>query len=107
MPVIDCYMTGCTFATPNLDNAVAAVILSHHLSSAHPAPAQPKAPSIPPPSISGGIYEDQYDSFKRNWDSYYRIHNKRAPPVSIFGKNILATPFILTPPIYNFWVFKF
>ena len=70
MPVIDCYVTGCTFATPNLDNAVAAVILSHHLSSAHPVPAQPKAPSIPPPEISAGIYEDQYDSFKRLWDSY-------------------------------------
>ena len=70
MPIIKCYMPDCVFETPNLDNAVAAVILSHHLSSAHPAPAQPKAPTIPAPKISAGIYEDQYDSFKRNWDAF-------------------------------------
>ena len=55
MPIIKCYMPDCVFETPNLDNAVAAVILSHHLSSAHPAPAQPKAPTVPAPKISAGI----------------------------------------------------
>ena len=70
MPVINCYMAWCVFATPDFDNAVAAVILSHHLSSAHPAPAKPNAPSISAPKLSAGIYEDQYDSFKRNWDAY-------------------------------------
>ena len=70
MPIIKCNMPDCVFETPNLDNAVAAVILSHYLSSAHPAPAQPKASTIPAPKISAGIYEDQYDCFKRNRDSY-------------------------------------
>ena len=70
MPAIPCHIAGCTFVTPNVDNAVAAVMLSHHLSSAHPAPAQRKAPVIPQPKVTGNIYEDQWDSFTREWTVY-------------------------------------
>ena len=67
MLTIPCHIAGCTFLTPDVDNAVAAVMLSHHLSSTHPAPAQRKAPVIPQPKVTGNIYKDQWDSFAREW----------------------------------------
>ena len=71
MPAIPCYIDGCSFKTPDaLDSAVAAVVLSHHLSSEHPTPAPKKAPAIPPPKLTGGVYEDQWDAFVREWDVY-------------------------------------
>ena len=70
MPAIPCHIEGCTFTTPDVDNAVAAVMLGHHLSSAHPAPVGMKAPTIPPPTISGNVYEDQWDCFTREWAVY-------------------------------------
>ena len=53
-----------------MDNAVAAVMLGHHLSSVHPVPVQRKAPTIPQPKVSENIYEDQWDSFTREWAEY-------------------------------------
>ena len=70
MPAINCYLPGCTFATPDVDSAVAAVMLGHHLSSSHPAPAQRKIPTIPQPKLGPGIYEDQWNSFTREWEVY-------------------------------------
>ena len=70
MPAINCYLPGCTFATPDVDSAVAAVMLGHHLSSAHPAPAQRKIPTIPQPKLGPGIYKDQWNSFTREWEVY-------------------------------------
>ena len=70
MPAIQCYITGCNFSTPDVDSAVAAVMLGHHLSSAHPAPAPTKAPTIPQPKVTGSIYEDEWDSFTREWAVY-------------------------------------
>ena len=70
MPVIQCHITECPFATPDVDPAVAAVMLGHHLTSAHPAPVQRKAPTIPQPKVTGNIYEDQWDSFAREWAVY-------------------------------------
>ena len=71
MPAIPCYINGCSFKTPDaLDSAVAAVVLSHHLSSSHPTPAPKKAPAISPPKLTGGVYEDQWDAFVREWDVY-------------------------------------
>ena len=52
MPVINCYVAECEFATPDVDSAVAAVMLSHHLQTEHPAPVQIKAPTIPAPSVT-------------------------------------------------------
>ena len=46
MSIIICYMLDGVFTTPDLDNDV--VIVSHYLSYAHPAPAQPKAPTFQP-----------------------------------------------------------
>ena len=70
MPVIPCYITNCEFSTPYVDSTVAAVILGHHLSSAHPAPPSRKAPTIPQPKVTGNIYEDQWDCFTREWAVY-------------------------------------
>ena len=70
MPVVNCHITGFTFATPDVDNAVAAVMLSHHLTSEHPAPLPRKAPAIPPPKTTGNIYEDQWDCFVREWVAF-------------------------------------
>ena len=70
MPAIQCYITSCDFSTPDMDSTVAAVILSHHLSSVHPAPAPTKAPAIPLPKVTVNIYEDQWDCFTREWAVY-------------------------------------
>ena len=70
MPPIKCYITNCDFSTPDVDSAVGAVILGHHLSSAHPNPAPTKVPTIPQPKVSGTIYEDEWDSFTREWAVY-------------------------------------
>ena len=70
MPAIQCHIPNCTFATPDVDNAVAAVMLGHHLTSAHPAPAPRKTPVIPQPKLTGNIYEDQWDCFAREWAVY-------------------------------------
>ena len=60
MPEIACYITGCDFTTTDLDNAVAAVVLSHHLSTAHPSPAPKKAPAISATKLTG-VYK------RTNW----------------------------------------
>ena len=70
MPAIQCYITGCNFSTPDVDSAVAAVMLGHHLSSAHPAPAPTKAPTIPQTKVTVSIYEGEWDSFTREWAVY-------------------------------------
>ena len=58
------------FRTPDVEPTVAVVMLGHHLTSAHPAPVQRKAPTIPQPKVTGNIYEDQWDSFAREWAVY-------------------------------------
>ena len=70
MPAIPCHIPDCNFSTPDVDNPVAAVMLGHHLSFAHPAPAPSKAPKIPQPKVTENIYEDQWDSFTREWAVY-------------------------------------
>ena len=70
MPVIQCHITNCEFSTPDVDSAIAAVMLAHHLSTAHPAPVPTKAPTIPQPKVTGNIYEDQWDCFTREWAVY-------------------------------------
>ena len=70
MPAIQCHIAGCLFTTPDVDGAVAAVMLGHHLSSAHPVPVGKKAPVIPPPKVTGNIYGDQWDCFTREWTVY-------------------------------------
>ena len=37
MPEIPCNQTGCTFKTGDVDAAVGAAFIAHHLASAHPA----------------------------------------------------------------------
>ena len=57
MPAIQCHIASCMFATPDVDGAVAAVMVGHHLSSAHPVPFGKKAPVILPPKVTGYICE--------------------------------------------------
>ena len=84
MPEIPCHLPGCTFKTPDVDNAVAAVMLSHHLTSMHPAPAQLKAQTIPQPKVTANIYEDQWDSFKRKWTVYKETVSIPAERVAVY-----------------------
>ena len=70
MPAIQCHIAGCLFATPDVGGAVVAVKLGHHLSSSHPVPVGKKAPVIPPPKVTGNIYEDQWDCFTGEWAVY-------------------------------------
>jgi hypothetical protein len=84
MPEILCHLPACTFATPDVDSAVAAVMLGHHLSSAHPAPAQRKAPTIPQPKVAANIYEDQWDSFTREWAVYKETVSMPAGKIPVY-----------------------
>ena len=67
-----------------MDNAVAAVVLSHHLSSSHPNPAPKKTPAIPSPKLTGGIHEDQWDAFVREWGVYKGTVALAAPDVPVY-----------------------
>ena len=51
-------MNGCAFLTPDVDHVIAAVMLDHHLTSAHQAPTQIKVPIIPQPMVIGSINEE-------------------------------------------------
>ena len=84
MPAIQCHLPACTFSTPDVDSAVAAVMLAHHLSSAHPAPAQRKAPTIPQPKVTASIYEDQWDSFTREWIVYKETVSMPADKIPVY-----------------------
>ena len=82
--MINCYLPACNFATPDVDSAVAAVMLGHHLSTDHPAPSQRKAPTIPPPKVTTSIYEDQWDVFTREWSLYKETVSMPADRISVY-----------------------
>ena len=84
MPAIACDIAGCVYRTADVDNVVAAVMLGHHYTSAHPAPIVAKAPVIPQPKVVGNIYEDTWDSFQREWTAYKDTVAIPANKVSIF-----------------------
>ena len=65
MTAVDCYIEGCEYTTPEVSDAAGAVMLAHHLSTTHPAPATAKAPPIPHPRVSQRIHEDNWDCFMR------------------------------------------
>ena len=56
MTEVGWYIDGCTYTT-------AAVMLGHHLSTAHPVSATAKTPPIHKPRVSLKIHEDAWDCF--------------------------------------------
>ena len=63
MTEVGCYIDGCTYTSR-------AVMLGHHLSTAHPVPATAKTPPIHKPRVSLKIHEDAWDCFTREWDVF-------------------------------------
>ena len=72
MPVIQCHIADCPFVTEDVGDAVAAVVLSHHLASSHPptAPAPAKRPVVSKPTVSTNIYAEEWASFLSDWEVY-------------------------------------
>ena len=70
MPVIRCDVTDCEYATADVGDAAGAVLLTHHFARDHPVAPPPKAPPIKQPSVAGGIYEDSWNSFVREWEVF-------------------------------------
>ena len=83
MPEVQCHITGCEFKTPDVSDAVGAVMLGHHLSTSH-APAPKKVPAIPQPKVTGNIYEDQWDCFEREWGVYKETVEIAANKVPVY-----------------------
>ena len=74
MPCYDCPRDGCDYSTPNVPDAVAAVILQDHLKTVHPVtPAgmkKAKPPSMSLPKVTRDIMDDQWASFVNEWESF-------------------------------------
>ena len=74
MPAYDCPRDGCEYCTPNVPDAVAAVILQDHLKSAHPVVPvcikKAKPPSMALPKVTRDIMDDQWASFMNEWESF-------------------------------------
>ena len=73
MPLINCNIAGCDFATPNVADAAGAVFLSHHLTAANP-PAQraqvAKAEKVNRPEVEKGITSEDWEYFLKRWANY-------------------------------------
>ena len=72
MPAIQCHIADCPFVTEDVGDAVAAVVLSHHLASSHPptAPAPAKRPVVSKPTVSTNIFAEEWASFLSDWEVY-------------------------------------
>ena len=70
MTEVGCYIDGCTYTIPTVSDAAGAVMLVHHLYTAHPVPNTAKAPPIPQQRVSFKIHEDAWDCFTREWDVF-------------------------------------
>jgi len=66
MPIIDCPIEGCGYATADVEAAVAAALLMVHNNvhtAAAPTLAKQRAPKIERPNISRGSSEETWNSF--------------------------------------------
>ena len=80
MPIVQCHVEACVFATPDASDAVGAVMLSHHLSTAHAATvttAAQKAPKINPPKITLGLFEKNWQSIISSWEDFQGSNNNQ------------------------------
>ena len=75
MVVIDCYIEGCDFKTPDLGETIAGTILSHHLSVRHPPPQAAKPPPLPLPRLAGQVSNEQFQEFEREWQNWHSSSN--------------------------------
>ena len=76
MPIFACPVTDCTFATEDINDAVAVVMLQIHASAVHP-PAlartpitRPKAPPMERPRIDCGVEPEAWNNFLRRWQLF-------------------------------------
>ena len=78
MPIIQCPITDCPYATEDVEPAVAAVLLTihnnTHLVVAGTAPTAPKkrAPPIDQPRISKGCNKVSWNAFQTRWTLFKR-----------------------------------
>ena len=74
MHCYDCPRDGCVYSTPDVPDAVAAVILQDHLHTVHPAVQacvkKAKPPSMSLPKVARDIMDDQWASFVNEWESF-------------------------------------
>lgn len=86
MPVTQCYVVGCPFVTPDVDPAIGAVILGHHLQGAHPIPRAPGGAAaaqqnqsgkwkVERPQISAGSDCERFENFLREWRNYKEMND--------------------------------
>ena len=103
MVVVTCPLatpvTDCEYATPDHEAAIVAVLLKHHLDTAHATP--PPQPPVPPahpvapggqtagmkmqldrPRIAAGSTTQDWDHFVRNWTNYKTLTRVAAEHVN-------------------------
>ena len=77
MPVLNCPIESCAFATPDVDIAGAVAILTIHGSIHQNAPHQPvvpivRAPKLERPKIKMNATSEEWNAFHRRWETYRR-----------------------------------
>ena len=89
MPIIQCPIQGCTYATEDVDPAVAAALLvlhnnEHALASTAgaAAPTRQRAPKIERPKISRGSSEEAWNTFSTRW-SLFKRGTHLSPPETV------------------------
>lgn len=74
MPVVQCPIPGCSYATPDLsDTIVAALITSHttvHVSATKQPDATPKVEKVKRPTISAAGSSEEWSYFLSRWEDY-------------------------------------
>lgn len=77
MPILDCPIESCTFATPDIDIAGAVAILTIHGSIHQNVPQQQvapvtRAPKLERPRIKMNATSEEWNAFHRRWETYQR-----------------------------------
>ena len=76
MPVLECPIDSCSFATNDIDMAGAVAILTIHGSIHQNAPAQlpaaahARAPKLERPRIKMNATSEEWNAFQRRWETY-------------------------------------
>ena len=74
MPILECPIESCTFATQDIDIGAAAIVLQIHGSVHQNAPHRPvphvRAPKLERPRIKMNATSEEWNAFQRRWDTY-------------------------------------
>ena len=80
MPDIECPVDNCIYRTGDVDNAVAAALLTAHTAGAHTANVahqqrRSRPPKVDRPQLKDNITEETWNAFRHSWDIFVRAND--------------------------------